>query len=122
MKIYIYATEALYGGYHGIEDMTVIEVEDGASNTEDIINDIGYQLSHELIESYGLEQDYMDHAGIEDIEEFYENYNEITCDCDWSAFKIKDDITLSTRELENECFKLGDSIFRKEYCEGESLI
>ena len=96
----IYATEAMYEGLHGISDATIIETDD-----ENEVKEIGYNMSMEVIDSYGdisetLLEDARSEAesrGIENEEdpEFEEILNEIyeenVC---YDYWKLKDGLTL----------------------------
>ena len=110
MKVFCYAYEGMYQGLHGIEDLTVLEVSDNIEQAEEEINDWGAEASEQLIYSFGLEEEYYDEGT-----DFYEG------GC-WYAYKIKDECTLSIKELDSLCSELGEEIFRKEYCEGDSLV
>lgn len=99
MKVYIYGTEGRYQGLHGIYVQAVIEVD-----SLEEANDYAYEEVLELSERYDIEKDkYFE-------EEYY-----------WCIYKIKDSITLSVRELDRLCNKLGNNLFIKEYCESEPL-
>ena len=120
MLVYVYAYEGHYQGLHGVEDMCVMEVSDNLEKAKKEINEWGHEASNELIYSFGLEEEYFgDYDGREiDEDEWYD----ATCDCGWYAYKIREDVNLSERELDELCCQLGDELFRKEYCEGNAII
>ena len=118
MLVYVYAYEGHYQGSHGIEDMCVMEVSDNLEKAEKEINEWGFEASHELIYSFGLEEEYFEDYN--DISE--EEWLDATYDCGWYAYKIREDVNLSERELDELCCQLGDELFRKEYCEGNAII
>ena len=120
MLIYVYAYEGHYQGLHGVENMCVMEVSNDLGKAKAEINEWGHEASNELIYSFGLEEEYFgDYDGREiDEDEWYD----ATCDCGWYAYKIREDVNLSERELDELCCQLGDELFRKEYCEGNALV
>lgn len=113
MKVFIYACEGRYGGLHGIEDYIVEEFDndyleiyldkDGKLHEGEfdrlIWNDWISEMSYELTERYGLSDDDIDYG------------------VDGYWVKIKDDIQLSTFELNKEAARLGPNLFKKTYCE-----
>ena len=103
-RVFIYACEDFYGGLHGIEDMTVTEVSDLKAADE-----IGRDMSLGVIESYSIREKY----GEEDVE--YDG-DEGSC---WEIYKIREDISISTRDLDAECCRLGKEYFIKQYCESD---
>ena len=118
MLVYVYAYEGHYQGLHGVEDMGVMEVSDNLEKAKKEINEWGHEASHELIYSFGLEEEYF-----EDYDEVNEEeWLDATCDCGWYAYKIRKDVNLSERELDELCCQLGAELFIAEYCEQECLV
>lgn len=109
MKVCIYSTEGTYQGLHGICEYMVTEVR---SIKEAV--DIGLEMAQGLIESYSYcwEDEIEDY---EDIDEFYDNQ-----EFNVEVWAIKDNISLTTEELDTILCKEGIEIFTKEYC-GEAL-
>lgn len=101
MLVYIYATEGIYQGLHGINACGVYEV----SSIEDA-NEIGREMAEDLIYSFGLEEEYED----SDIEE----------DLYWAIHKIKEGTGKTEHELDVLCSHLGDHLFVEKYCEEEA--
>ena len=108
MKVCIYSTEGTYQGLHDICDYVVTEV---GSIKEAI--DIGFEMAHELIEHYDCWDDEIEEY--EDIDEFYDNH-----EFNAEVWAIKDNISLTTEELDAILCKEGIEIFTEEYC-GEAL-
>lgn len=121
MLVYVYAYEGHYQGLHGVEDMCVMEVSDNLEKAKKEINEWGHEASHELIYSFGLEEQYF-----EDFEDYNniseEEWLDATCDCGWYAYKIRKDVDLSEKELDKLCCQLGAELFIAEYCEEECLV
>lgn len=105
MKVFIYATEGQYQGLHGIYSQEVTEVRDRAEADE-----IGHDMAYDLIESYGLEDEYEDDEdGIES--ELY-----------WSVHLIADEYAdRSVEELDEICAYEDYKTFTEKYC-GEELL
>ena len=53
MQVYIYATEGIYQGLHGINWCGVVDVD-----SIEEANEWGYENAIDLISSYGLEREY----------------------------------------------------------------
>ena len=113
MKVFIYATEGIYRGLHGISNQCVIEID----NLEEA-KMTGEEMAEELVESFGLEDEY--------YEDFDENgYSDDYCidpEFDYFIYKIRDDIALSTRELDEICAREDWESFVEKYCEKEELV
>jgi hypothetical protein len=121
MLVFIRAWEGLYQGLHGIEDLFVVEVSDDENEAISEINDYGLEAGEELIYGYGLEEEYFG-----DTDDYDEN-TDISDSCyyediGWSAYKIKADVTLSEKELNEKACSLGAELFIEEYCEKEPII
>ena len=115
MKVFIYACEGIYGGYHGIEDFTVEEFEDD-ENLDDIWRDWVPEMSYDLMDSYDTIQ--LDPDDYENDEEFWEAMEEErNANVDGYVIPIKADVTLSVDELKKIAFQLGADSFKEEYCE-----
>lgn len=108
MKVCIYSTEGTFQGLHDICDYIVTEVDSikGAI-------DIGLEMARELIDCYDCWEDEIE--DYEDIDEFYDNH-----EFNAEVWAIKDNISLTTEELNTILCKEGIEIFTKEYC-GEAL-
>ena len=113
MLVFVYAYEGLYQGLHGIEDYDVIDVNDNIKIAREEINEWGCEASNELIYSFGLEEEYIRRAEIEDME----GWISMTEGCGWEAYKIKEEISLSLEELQKEASRLGKKLFISQYCE-----
>ena len=110
MKVFIYAIEGVYRGFHGISNQCVIEID----NLEEA-KMTGEEMAEGLVESFGLEDEYYDEEG----------YNGEYCidpEFDYFIYKIRDDITLSARELDEICAREDWVSFVEEYCEEEELV
>lgn len=104
MKVFIYAIEGIYQGLHGISNQCVIEID----NLEEA-KMTGEEMAEELVESFGLEDEYYNEEGFDP--EF-----------DYFIYKIRDDITLSARELDEICAYEDWKSFVEEYCDKEELV
>ena len=102
MQVYIYATEGMYQGLHGINWCGVVDVD----SIEDA-NEWGYENAIDLISSYGLEEEYEDSEVEEEV-------------C-WEIHKIRSDIQMTTRELDEIAACQDRDTFIEEYCEKECL-
>lgn len=115
MKVFIYACEGVYGGYHGIEDFTVEEFEDNV-NLDDIWEDWVPEMSYDLMDSYDTID--LDPDDYEDDEEFWDAMEEErAANVDGYVIPIKADVTLSVEELREIASRLGADSFKEEYCE-----
>lgn len=108
MRVFIYACEDFYEGLHGINSYGVVEINDLSE-----INDYGRAWSEQLIESYSCFEDYYSEDEI-DEDDITDYYNEHT---QWFAWKIRDDVTESTSDLDAIAARIGDEAFVEEYCE-----
>jgi len=107
MKVFIYATEGIYQGLHGIYNQKVLEVK----NIEEA-DWAGVEMSNSLIEEYGLEDDYYDEDG-----EYY-----VEPDFNYLIYAIADEYaSMSDKELTNIAYNMGYEDFIDKYC-GEELI
>ena len=102
MQVYIYATEGIYQGLHGINWCGVVDVD-----SIEEANEWGYENAIDLISSYGLEREYEES---EMEEEVY-----------WEVHKIRSDIQMTTRELDEIAARYDRETFIEEYCEEECL-
>jgi hypothetical protein len=98
MKVFIYATEGLYDGLHGIYSLAVYDV-DSVNEAEDI----GFDMAEDLVYQYGLEDEYSERQ----LEPHY------YC----TIYKIADDVDYSVEELDRMCHRLGRDLFVLKYCE-----
>ena len=102
MQVYIYATEGIYQGLHGINWCGVVDVD-----SIEEANEWGYENAIDLISSYGLEREYEES---EMEEEVY-----------WEVHKIRSDIQMTTRELDEVAGGRQRDTFVEECCEEECL-
>ena len=108
MRVFIYATEGIYQGLHGISNQCVVEIKDTKEADE-----IGQEMAENLVEEYGLEDEYY---GDEDDDEYM-----FDPEFNWNIYKIRDDVTESIEELDNIAYREGYETFIEEYCEEEEL-
>lgn len=102
MQVYIYATEGIYQRLHGINWCGVVDVD-----SIEEANEWGYENAIDLISSYCLEREYEDS---EMEEEVY-----------WEVYKIRSDIQMTTKELDEITAYHDRDTFIEEYCEEECL-
>ena len=115
MRVFIYACEQRYGGYHGIEDYCVEEF-DNSWNLDDIYDEYVTEMSYQIMESYNTLDD-IDPDDYDSEEEYWEAYIDAQNEnVDGYVIPIKDDVTMSIKELNDEACRLGASLFREEYC------
>ena len=105
MQVFIYATEGMYQGLHGIYWQGVVEVD-----SREEADDWGREEAYELIESFGLEDEY-DESSFD-----YEG------ECNWLVHKIRDDIHMDTHELDSICADLDYESFIEDYCDKEEWL
>lgn len=111
MKIFIYACEQTYGGLHGIEDFCVEEFDNDDFKNEEQLDKFLWDeyiapMSWDVAERY----DTIEYP--EDEDEEIDEYEVV----DGYWVYIKDDITLSVKELNKEACRLGAEWFRDKYC------
>ena len=98
MKVFIYATEGIYQGLHGIYAQSVVEVD-----TPEEAEVIAWDLAGNLVDEFGLEEEY-EESGFEP--EF-----------DYSIYRISDEYAKATvGELEDIACNEGHESFIKDYC------
>ena len=101
MKVFIYATEGIYQGLHGVEALEVTEVDN--------LKEAGYyavEMALDLIDDYGLEEEY---------EEFEPELN-------YSIYAIADEyLGVSITDLNDIAEREGHEDFIRDYC-GEELV
>lgn len=108
MLFVIHAFETMYQGMHGIEEMGVFDLPNFK-----VANLFAQDMSMEVIESYGLEEEYDEDMSIEDID-----LSEFT---DWTIWKIKDEYSnMDISELDHMCCEDLESFVEKyaEECDG----
>lgn len=115
MRVFCYAYEGMYHGLHGICDYGVMDFPDNMKEAIEELNLWGDEASEQLIYSYGLEDEYE----LEEDESIEDTY--AYQDRGWYGHKIRDDVELSTVELDRLCCELGPEYFIEEYCEKESI-
>lgn len=98
MQVYIYAIEGMYRGMYAINWDGVIDVD----SIEDA-NEYGYKKAISLISSHNLEEEY---EKSEMEKEFY-----------WEVHKIRSDIKMTTRELNELTYCYDKDTFIEAYCE-----
>lgn len=116
-KWLVYACEGYFGGLHGIEDYTVIEVPDDW--TEDFIySEYVPEMSERLMESYGDIYDSLaDREDYNSEEEYCEALEDAICEnIDGYVAQIRDDVKESTEELDKILCYEGHNYFREKYC------
>lgn len=67
MKCLIYAYDTMYGGLHGMYDWTIEDVEPSEAE------DIGYQMSIDVIESYSYTHDMPEDCDSEEYDEWLDS-------------------------------------------------
>ena len=119
MKVFIYATEGMYQGLHGIEGMCVTEI-----NSIDEGNAIGKEMAYDLITSFGLEDEYaMSQSDYDEESGEFPEWNGEAEELYWNIYEIKDEYKdMETRELDSIVCNLGHESFIKEYCGKELSV
>lgn len=117
-RYFVYACEQMYGGLHGMNNFGVVEVEDSATE-DDVYQDYVVEMSFEVMNSYEeITDSLVDRDDFDDEDEYYEAYEEAMWEnVDGYVAKIRDDVMLSTRELDKRACELGEEEFRTQYCE-----
>lgn len=100
MRVAICAYEGIYQGLHGMQTWGVVDVEDLQE-----ANEYGLAWSYNLIEDYGLEDE-------------YEELN-FAPDPEWYVYKVREDVPLDTFTLDAIAAEEGFFSFVEEYCEPE---
>lgn len=100
MKVFIHGVEGHYQGLHGIYIQAVIDVE-----SVEEANEYAYEELEDLVERYGLD---------DEDEEIEQEFN-------WCVYKIRDEITLTTCELDKLCNRKGMTTFISDYCEPKRI-
>ena len=108
MRVFIYAYEDKYQGLHGVSEQAVAEVRSVRE-----ANELANEMAENVVDSWGIwnEEDDPD-----ENEEFFDYGTE------WIIYKIRDDVTLSTEELDELCSYEDYREFAKMYCEKEALV
>lgn len=88
MRVFILATEGIYGGLHGIYDFDVVDVE-----SFDEADEIGREMSYGLIESYGNIMESLENEIDPDLEENSKEWEDalvdvIESDLEWTVYQI----------------------------------
>lgn len=106
MKLFCYVYEDEYEGLHGIETLFV----DDFSSLECAIE--ACRVEGELLVDsfFSPEED-------EDEESFRERHG-----IEYNIYKIKDEVDLTTDQLDCLCCKCGEESFIEEYCDKTPLI
>lgn len=116
-RYFVYACEQTYGGLHGIDNYGVFDFDDSWTEDE-IYKEYVCEMSFEIMNSYSnIIDSLVDRNDYEDEEEYYSAIEEAMWEnVDGYVVKIRDDVMLSTKELDEECCRLGPELFKKEYC------
>ena len=118
MRVYICACDNTYGGLHGMSDWCVTDV-----SSIDEANEIGLQMSYDVMESYDSITEYLESEADQwyerDTDEWQEAYEEAAMEnTSWNVWEIDEEATkgLTNEELEEliECYE--DEDFIKKYC------
>lgn len=117
MRVFIYACESTYGGYHGIEDFTVEEFEDDEyEDLDEIYREWVVEMSYDLMERYSTIE--LNPENYESEDDFWYDYEEEKAmSVDGYVIKIKDDIDLTVSELNRKAVQMGPRYFREHYCD-----
>ena len=108
MLFYIWAAEDYYQGLHGIENYGVFDCRDVTE-----ANNMGLEMSIEVIDSYNLINDYSDYGDWDEDTEEYDYGDHLL----WEIFKIKDEyVNMGAEELNRICRNDPDD-FVKKYTE-----
>ena len=106
MKLFCYVYEDEYEGLHGIETLFV----DDFSSLEYAIEACCEEGEYLVNSFFSPEED-------EDEESFRERHG-----IEYNIYKIKDEVDLTTDQLDCLCYKWGKKSFIKEYCDKTPLI
>lgn len=117
-RYFVYACEQMYGGYHGMNNFGVFEFDDSITE-EEIYRDYVCEMSFEVMNSYEeITENLVNQDDYDNEDEYWEAYEEAMWEnVDGYVAKIKDNVTLSTKELDKLCCELGEEEFRDRYCE-----
>ena len=115
-RYFVYVDEQTYGGLHGVCTQSVIDVDDDTTEEEIWKNYIEPE-SINLMESFGIIEDNIQEEDFEN-EQDYEDAIEDFATENVSGFcsPIKEEITISTEELDTECCRLDKDSFIEKYC------
>ena len=88
MRVFIFATECIYGGLHGVYDFDIVDVESLKEADE-----IGREMSYGLVDSYGDIMEYLENEIDPDIEENSKEWEDalndvIESDLEWTVYQI----------------------------------
>ena len=88
MRVFILATECIYGGLHGVYDFDIVDVESLKEADE-----IGREMSYGLVDSYGDIMEYLENEIDPDIEENSKEWEDalndvIESDLEWTVYQI----------------------------------
>lgn len=116
-RYFVYACESMYGGHHGMNSMGVYDVEDWQTK-EDVYQEYVPCMSFDVMQSYHIiMEDLVDRDSFDNEDEYYEALEEaMNENVDGYVVQIRDDVTLSTVELDNICNTIGEEEFIEEYC------
>lgn len=116
-RYFIYACERMYGGLHGMEDYGVFDFDDSWTEDE-IYKEYVCEMSFDVMNSYGaITEDLVDRDDYDNEDEYWEAYEEAMWEnVDGYVVRIRDDVALSTGELNKIACNLGPEMFKEEYC------
>ena len=106
MKLFCYVYEDEYEGLHGIE----------TSFVDDFLS-LEYAIEACRIEGEYLVDSFFSPEEDEDEESFRERHG-----IEYNIYKIKDEVDLTTDQLDCLCCKCGKESFIEEYCDKTPLI
>ena len=106
MKLFCYVYEDEYEGLHGIE----------TSFVDDFLS-LEYAIEACRIEGEYLFDSFFSPEEDEDEESFRERHG-----IEYNIYKIKDEVDLTTDQLDRLCYEWGKKSFIEEYCDKTPLI
>ena len=106
MRYFIYVTESMYQGLHGLHEQRVIEAD-----SVDEVYEWGLDIGRDLIHSYSELEDIFTERYEEN--EDYEDTEDIIVD----VWKIKDDVQINTYDLDYKAYYFGMKYFVQNFCE-----
>lgn len=118
MRYLVYACEKTHHGKDGLENWEVYEVDDSLTEI-DMYNYCVYPMAAEIINSHDeLKNNLIDRNKYDNENDYWDAYEkELYNNIEGYVVKIRNDVTLSMFELDEEAYKLGAEAFKKLYCE-----
>lgn len=109
MRVFLEVYDNIYQGLYGLSSQSIIEIDSVLELEEYYYEDASW-----LLDSYSCYQDY--------IADFDEGSDYVSSLTSFEAWKIKDDVPFSVRELDEKLCSMGKEDFINAFCDADVSV